>query len=278
MDPYQFWPWYPSGVREVIAAGASHYVGIVDENTILKFPLVPPTETDRDTDTYTAEGQEFRNRLRQEAIKGLEVEARILKRLGRHSRIVHLKRKCEDGLRLERMRNGSVERYLRRVRPDTPLDQRLRWTWQAAEGLAYIHAKNILHCDVSAGNLLLDRDLNAKLSDFQGRLLGPDGTVLLDGGAAESAMSSMPRPDRNHCDCKTDLFALGTTIYFIVTGQPPFPGLDPVDDEDEIRRRFECDEFPSLEQHRGGEVVRRCWMRGYESATEVMLDLQNLER
>lgn len=154
------------------------------------------------------------------------------------------------------MPNGSVERYLRNVAPNTSLNQRLKWALQAAEGLAYGHAKNGLHCDISVGNLLLDSDLNIKLSDFQGRLLHQSGTVILNGGAAESVMSSMPRPDRNHCDPKTDIFALGTAIYLMITGHPPFPGLDTVDDEDKIQRRFEGGELPPLEQHRDGDVAR----------------------
>jgi serine/threonine protein kinase len=174
------------------------------------------------------------------------------------------------------MPNGSVERYLRNAGPDTSLNQRLKWALQAADGLAYVHAKNVLHCDVSVGNLLLDSDLNIKLSDFQGRLLHPNGTVILDGGAAESTMSSMPRPDRNYCDRKTDIFALGTAIYFMITGHPPFPDLDTIDDEDEIQRRFEGGEFPPLEQRQGGDVVRKCWTGAYESATKIMLDLQKL--
>lgn len=71
--------------------------------------------------------------------------------------------------------------------------------------------------------------------------------MLLDGGAAESTMSSMPRRDRTHCDRKTDLFAFGAVIYFMMVGKPPFPDLDTVDNGDEICRRFKYREFPPLE-------------------------------
>jgi serine/threonine protein kinase len=274
MDPYEFRPWFPTGIRSFVTAGASHYIALFDEESVLKFPLVAPDEKD----VYTAKGMEFRKNVRKAAVEGLEVERQILQELGHHPRIIRLMRKHEHGLVLEHLPNGSVERYLRTVAPTTPLGQRLKWARQAAEGLAYIHEKNVLHCDISVGNLLLDNNLSVKLCDFQGRLLGPNGAVLLNGGAAESVMSSMPRPDRNHCDSKTDIFAFGTALYFMVTGKPPFPDLDTVNDEDEICRRFECGEFPSLESCQGDDVLRKCWMGGYESATEIVLDLQKLER
>lgn len=58
-------------------------------------------------------------------------------------------------------------------------------------------------------------------------------------------MSSMPRSDRNHQDRKTDLFAFGTALYFILTDEMPFPELG-IDDEDEIQERFARQEFPPL--------------------------------
>ena len=130
-------------------------------------------------------------------MKGLKVEEQILGILGKHPRIIQLKGKHEDGILLEYLPHRSVERHLR-SHAHTLVEQRLRWGRQAAEGLAYIHTKNVLHCDVSVGNLLLGADLSIKLCDFQGRLLHTDGNVALDGAAAESAMSL----DQNyHKDC-----------------------------------------------------------------------------
>jgi serine/threonine protein kinase len=206
-------------------------------------------------------------------VKGLEVEEQILRILGQHPRIVQLKGKHEDGLLLEYLPNGSIERYLRSKAPCTTMAQRLRWGQQIVEGLAYIHEKNILHCDVSVGNLLLDSDLSIKLCDFQGRFLQASGNVTLDGGAAESVMSSMPRPNRNYQDRRTDIFAFGTALYFILTDKLPFPELN-VDDEDEIRERFARQDFPPLEKLPGGDVIRNCWTGVYDDASKAIVDLQ----
>jgi len=274
MNPYEFRPWYPAGIRNFVTAGASHYIALFDDDSVLKFPLVPPDEKD----VFTAKAMEYRRNVREAAVEGLEVERQILQELGQHPRIIRFVRNHEDGLLLEYLPNGSVERYLRDVAPNTSLQQRLIWARQAAEGLAYIHEKNVIHCDFSVGNILLDNNISIKLCDFQGRLLGPDGAVIHDGGAAESVMSSMPRPDRYHCDRKTDIFAYGTAVYFMMTGKPPFPDLDTADDEDEIIRRFQCREFPSLHDYQGGNVVRKCWTGGYEFADAIVLDLKDLER
>jgi serine/threonine protein kinase len=137
--------------------------------------------------------------VRAAAVKGLEVEEQILRILGKHPRIIQLEGKHEDGLLLEYLPKGSIERYLRSNAPCTTVAQRLRWGQQTTEGLACIHEKNILHCDVSVGNLLLDTDLSIKLIAIsRAGFLHTSGNVTLDGGAAESVMSSMPRPNGNY--------------------------------------------------------------------------------
>lgn len=96
--------------------------------------------------------------MRQEQQLGLDVEEQILEILGQHHRIINFKGKHEDGLLLESMTNGSVADYLYSANPRLSIKERLKWTLQAAEAVAYIHKKGVLHCDVGVGKLLLDKD------------------------------------------------------------------------------------------------------------------------
>ena len=212
--------WYPRGVKNVIASGSNSLIGLIDENTVLKYPQLPlkkPLGLD-----FAKE--KMYNILRQGQLIGLGVEEQILGVLGEHRQIIGLLGKHEEGLLLEYMPNGSVADYLYKANPQPPIQERLEWALQAAEAVAYIHAKRVIHCDISAGNLLLDKDLNVKLCDFQGRLLYPDGTIHLNGDSAEGVKSSMPRSDPNDANQKTDIFALRSAIYFMIKRLPALSG------------------------------------------------------
>lgn len=140
-------------------------------------------------------------------MQGVEVERQILETLRQHPGIIRLVGRHKDGMSLEYLLNGSVERCLRNVAPSASLGQRLQWGRQGAEDLAYNHGKSVLHCDFSVGKLLLDDDLSIELCAFRGRLLGPNEAVILNGGAVECVKSSMPRLDRTHYDRKPDMLA-----------------------------------------------------------------------
>jgi serine/threonine protein kinase len=71
----------------------------------------------------------------------------------------------EDSLLLEYLLNGLVKRCLQ-VSGFAPQKQRLRWAVEAAEGLAYLHSKNVFYCDFSVGNLLVDNSGAIKLCEF----------------------------------------------------------------------------------------------------------------
>ncbi len=124
--------------------------------------------------------------------------------------------------------------------------------------LLLIFTRKVLHYDVRVGNLLLDKNLNLKLCDFQGKILLPDGTVRLDGESAEDIKSSMPRSDPNDANQKTDIFALGSAIYLIIKGHLPFLELDSWKDTLEIVSWFKSPQFPALDKKLGGVVVQKC--------------------
>lgn len=241
------------GVTEFLGLGANSYIGIVDATTVLKYPHIPGDRT---------------------ALAILSLEARMLKAIGPHKHIINLKGQTKDGLLLERAHFGSIAQYFKNNSP--PFQQRLEWARQATEALSVVHKARVLHCDINVNNLLLDAKLNVKLCDFQGRLLDLDGKVEEDGLSTENIKSFMPRADLNldHADWKTEIFALGSAFYYIMEGNEPFPDLDSYHDEDEIMERFKSGQFPDLEFSLMNKVIHKCWAGKYDSADEVLRDLE----
>ncbi|KAK3302308.1 kinase-like domain-containing protein [Chaetomium strumarium] len=159
--------------------------------------------------------------------------------------------------------NGTVAEYiLESGNPLPSVKQRLCWCPEAAGAVAWIHTRRVLHCDIQPTNLLLDKDLHIKLADFQGRHLSEDGKVLLDGWSGEPSRFCCPRDDDFDADVKTDLFALGCTIYFIMMGYAVFPDI--IDGEDgwykQVEERFRQGKFPR-DKHTCSAVTLKCWQK-----------------
>lgn len=201
-------------VTECLTMGTNSFIGLVNNMTVLKYPST---------------------RYDKKALAALGLEARILQLIGPHKHIIGFKGLTDSGLLLERASFGSIAVYLERN--DPALQQRLNWVYQATQAIAAVHKKHILHRDISAYNLLLDATLNLKLSDFQGRILAPNGDIIEDGLSVEGTKSFIPRADSDHADW-TEIFALGSVFYYIMEGYKPYPDLDPYSDEEQIVERF----------------------------------------
>lgn len=142
--------------------------------------------------------------------------------------------------------------------------------------MAYIHTNNVIHCDISPRNFLLDDKLNVKLADFQGLYVDQHGETFY-GLASEDTKSSLPRSIPCGQDKKSDLFALGSAIYDMMTGHEPFPELDSYEDEEEIEKRFRDGEFPDPEDVVAGPIIRKYWTLAYKSNDECVEELEAFE-
>lgn len=98
---------------------------------------------------------------------------------------------------------------------------------QAAQGLEYAHQRGLLHRDIKPGNVLVTPDGRAKVSD-----LGLAGFVHLANedpragkivGTADYLSPEQIRTPRNLTPA-SDVYSLGCTLYYAVTGKVPFPG------------------------------------------------------
>jgi serine/threonine-protein kinase len=105
---------------------------------------------------------------------------------------------------------------------------------QIAQALQHAHRRGLIHRDVKPGNIILTLDGIAKLAD-----LGmARETEDRDRARAEKGLTIgtpyyiAPEQIRGHedIDVRADIYALGATLYHMVTGQPPFPhkGIDAV--------------------------------------------------
>ena len=99
---------------------------------------------------------------------------------------------------------------------------------QVAEGLEYAHVQGIIHRDVKPGNVLVSPDGQAKLSDLglAGPLAGESETDPRYGKIAGTADYLSPDQvrDPRSPTVAWDIYSLGCTLYYAVTGKVPYPG------------------------------------------------------
>ena len=100
---------------------------------------------------------------------------------------------------------------------------------QAAEGLAYAHHKGLIHRDIKPANLLVDNRGVVKLLDLGlARFVDqkmPSLTIAHDENVLGTADYLAPEQavDSHGVDSRADIYSLGCTFYFLLTGHPPFP-------------------------------------------------------
>ncbi|MCH2122221.1 MAG: serine/threonine protein kinase [Pirellulaceae bacterium] len=122
---------------------------------------------------------------------------------------------------------GTDLRRLVRSRGRLSIQQASNIIKQAAEGLAYAHEKDLIHRDVKPGNILVTPDGLGKVSDLGLAAFMTDyESDPRHGKVVGTADYLSPEQIRNPKDITSvsDIYSLGCTLYYAVTGKVPFPG------------------------------------------------------
>jgi eukaryotic-like serine/threonine-protein kinase len=110
------------------------------------------------------------------------------------------------------------------------IDRACHYVYQAASGLDYAFRAGLVHRDIKPANILLDRSGTVKLLDLGLARFYEDNEDLLtvkydDNNILGTADYVSPEQahDSHDVDIRTDIYSLGATFYFLLTGQPLFP-------------------------------------------------------
>jgi serine/threonine protein kinase len=104
------------------------------------------------------------------------------------------------------------------------LGEILRIGMQTASGLAAAHAHGIVHRDIKPANVLLEEGVpRVKITDFGLARAMDDASLTQSGCVAGSPLYMAPEQARGEpLDPRADLFSLGSVLYTMCTGRPPF--------------------------------------------------------
>lgn len=172
------------------------------------------------TFTHGKDGEHSRERARR--------EAKALSAL-QHPHVVTLFEVIElDQSRLalvmDYIEGVRLDRYIKRNGPLEP-GLALELTRQLAAALYEAHRQKLIHRDVKPENVIVrglaSGDLFVHLFDF-GIVRGPNPSSLTQGFIGSPQFASPEQSQGGEVDARTDVFGLGGTLYFMLTGKPPF--------------------------------------------------------
>jgi serine/threonine-protein kinase len=121
----------------------------------------------------------------------------------------------------------SLRERLRRE-PQLPVEVALRIATDAARALQYAHDHGVIHRDIKPENLLLTKDGSTLVADFGiARALSAGDERLTETGLSVGTptyMSPEQAAGDRTIDGRTDVYSLGTVLYEMLAGEPPFTG------------------------------------------------------
>lgn len=188
---------------------------------------------------------------------------------------------------MEYLEGADLGRVVERDGPLPPADA-VHWILQACHAIAEAHAANIIHRDIKPQNLFLTNApaRMVKVLDFGLAKILSDGRATGSVVTTPNALIGSPRfmsPEQigggRDIDKRTDVWSIGATLHYLLTGESPFEG----DDFVTIRARVLSADPSPLRRHRPDvpeaivRVVEKCLQRDpcerFQTVTELAAEL-----
>lgn len=192
----------------------------------------------------------------------------------------------EDGrhyITMEYVRGEDLKSTIRRVGP-LGTGKAVSIAKQVCEGLTEAHRVGIVHRDLKPGNIMLDRDGNARIMDF-----GIARSIRAQGITGAGVMIGTPeymspeQAEAKEVDQRSDIYSLGVVLYEMVTGRIPFEGETALSVALKHKTEIPPDPKSSNAQVPGDlcRLILKCLekqkARRYQTVQELFSDLNRIE-
>lgn len=184
----------------------------------------PSGKCARDTVSYNIYPQTISNEYYYKYREAFEKEARILAELS-HPNIVEVIDVFGENntsyMVMEYIKGESLQKAVEN-RGRLPYTEAVNYIAQIADAVDYIHKRHILHRDIKPDNIMLTANYKAILIDFgSAREFEEDKTQIHTSMFTNGYAPPEQYASKSRKGSYTDIYALGATFYFTLTGQAP---------------------------------------------------------
>jgi eukaryotic-like serine/threonine-protein kinase len=179
--------------------------------------------------------------------------------------------------------DGPSARDLLEARGPLSVGDAVHIALDVARGLEHAHSRNVIHRDIKPDNILLAKTGVAKLSDL-GLAKRVDEashlTATRQGFGTTAYMPYEQAVNARKADGRSDIYALGATLYHLVTGKEPFPGASHLDvvEKKKLGEFVPAGELNAAVPRILDEILSRMLAREpqdrYQTVSELIVDLE----
>ncbi|WP_157369182.1 protein kinase domain-containing protein, partial [Zavarzinella formosa] len=143
----------------------------------------------------------------------------------RHDNVVNI-HAIDDGpipfLVMEFIDGQTLQQRINGMGP-LEIEEILRLGRQITQGLSAAHALGLIHRDIKPANIMIEASGRVKITDFGLARAADDASVTQSGAIAGTPLYMSPEQTQGQpLDARSDLFSLGSVLYVMACGRPPF--------------------------------------------------------
>ncbi|XP_074424266.1 tyrosine-protein kinase Fer-like isoform X4 [Larus michahellis] len=212
-------------------------------------------------------------------------EARILKQYD-HPNIVKLIGVCTQRqpiyIVMELVSGGDFLSFLRKKKDELKTKELVKFSLDAASGMAYLESKNCIHRDLAARNCLVDENNILKISDFGMSRQEDDGVYSSSGLKQIPIKWTAPEAlNYGRYTSESDVWSFGILLWETFSlGVCPYPGMTNQQAREQVEKGYRMS-APQKCPEEICKIMQRCWAYKPENRpkfSEIQKDLSSIKK